>query len=163
MDESVLPEKMKELSQSHKRNQEQEIRELQQVKEKKNHLQVQTKELLNRLATMIIETDAHLSRDESWEDSSTLVLSYNKLTHSSHPAFQVSITCHADALDIKISDGQWRQIHGVLGAWADWTDEQQVYSGPFDAAKIQKAVETAFLSWYALAMTSPDEHHVEPS
>lgn len=167
-EENMFKENMREVSQPkdgqhHRQNQNHVINELQQRKESKNQLEQQVNDVLNEIYVKISEMDPRVCRGRSLQGTMDLVLSYAEGTNTSQPAFEVSVTSHSNAVVVKISDGYWRGKSGIVGDEPNSPNEQSVYTGPLDAVKIRRAVETAFLKWYAWSMKNAGEHPVEPS
>lgn len=69
-------------------------------------------------------------------------------------SFDVAATIENDNVTVTVKDGHWQDIEGYLGNWANWTDEVPIYDDPFDEAKLRKAIDQAFLTWYK-RMTNP--------
>jgi hypothetical protein len=155
--ETTFQKQLKQLAQSHRKKE-----KLESAKAKHgDNVKLQTTntmaEVLHQFASEVLQCDDHLLQDETPEGSIGIVISYRKRTNSVRPSFRVSVTCQPDTVEVNVSDGRWKQVSGVLGAWADWTDQQKVYSGAPDSSTIRKSLESAFLTWYERAMKVPDE------
>lgn len=146
-----------ELAARHKDTEARYVERAQQQKVARQAMEEKMRTLFGDMAQAMVSADDHLDHDDSIEGTAGLAVSYNKRTNATRPTFHATAVCNPDSVDVNVSDGHWAQVPGTLGAWADWTDEQKVYSGPYDPAAIRQAVEPAFLKWYKRAMKVPDE------
>ncbi|MDQ0188855.1 hypothetical protein JI721_12340 [Alicyclobacillus cycloheptanicus] len=113
-------------------------------------------DLLHQFADDALQNDEHLAKQPTPVDSVSVSIAYEN--HSNLvPLFQVTAACHEDQVDISITDGHWEDVPGLLGNWGNWTDQTTVYAGPFDAHRIRKALESAFLKWYDAALNIKDQ------
>ncbi|QSO50256.1 hypothetical protein JZ785_14920 [Alicyclobacillus curvatus] len=62
--------------------------------------------------------------------------------------FAVTADCSQGDVKLNVSDGNWEEVQGLMGNWAHWTDQKQVYSGPADESRIRKSLKKQFLTWY---------------
>lgn len=159
MTETSLQRQMKQIANQQQQKQKQELEENERLNQARQEMIHAATEILHKLASEIAQADERLSMEESSEGNSLgTVIYYKKRTASMTPSFRLSVTCLPDTVEVSISDGNWQQIKGVLGAWADWTDQQKKYVGPLISETIRQSIEPAFLKWYKSAMELPDEH-----
>ena len=68
--------------------------------------------------------------------------------------FAVSADCSKGDVTLKITDGNWEEMHGSMGNWARWTDQKEVYSGPLDEKHIRSSLKKQFLYWYQTVLNT---------
>ncbi len=119
--------------------------------------EVRVKRLLAQSRRRFVEVDSRLWSGEAPSGQTGFVIRYAKNSESVRPEFGVQVTCQEGNASIKVTDGHWEQLRGTLGAWADWTDEREVYNGFVDEGSMRQALQDAFIRWYEAALQAPDE------
>jgi len=119
--------------------------------------EVRVKRLLAQARTRFVDVDSRLWSGEAPPGQTGFVIRYAKNSESVRPEFGVQVTWQQGNASIKVTDGHWEQVRGTLGAWADWTDEREVYNGGVDEGPMLQALQDAFVRWYEAALQAPDE------
>ncbi|SIS93631.1 hypothetical protein [Alicyclobacillus vulcanalis] len=103
--------------------------------------------LFNDIARSIHEGDSALQAKVVTTESAELVVAFVN-SHFYSPHLKVTAKYKNGVFHITAQDDFWTQAPDQNGLWADWRDEEQLYTGEFSEEKIRTAVQNAFLGWY---------------
>lgn len=104
--------------------------------------------LLKRIAKALAEGDKRLSIQSPTDGSVGFILSLTTKTAGVTTPFLVTAQCTDTDVTLTVTDGKWEEVGGVMGNWAHWTDQREVYKGPLNEGHIERTLRKAFLPWY---------------
>lgn len=124
----------------------------QQQEQRAQQEQIEMQQLFHNIAQEFAASDPALYLGEDPAGQLGFLIIYRAEEGWKSKQFTILASLDKEQLEITAADGQWEEIHNVMGNWANWTDQKTVYTGSVDVQKIREVLEHQFLSWYEAAL-----------
>lgn len=124
----------------------------QQQEQRAQQEQIEMQQLFHNIAQEFAAGDPALYLGEDPAGQLGFLIIYRAEEGWKSKQFTILASLDKGQLEITAADGQWEEIHNVMGNWANWTDQKTVYTGSVDVQKIREVLEHQFLSWYEAAL-----------